>query len=154
MITNSNPVDDTSQNITQSNPRKMIFSPLTQKNLRLCNWLIFALFNLPTDLKIHFFKQRKAPRNRDFLHNGGQFGIRTQGRRKPSPVFKTGALNQLDQLSKRYKINLHHLLATQVNISNFTVLVNPNGYFTDNTFLPPIYSCNTSGIVTLPSFCK
>ena len=29
----------------------------------------------------------------DFRENGGGTGIRTQGGRKPSPVFKTGAFN-------------------------------------------------------------
>ena len=33
------------------------------------------------------------------LYSGGERGIRTLGTRKGTPVFKTGALNQLDHLS-------------------------------------------------------
>ena len=34
--------------------------------------------------------------------NGGEIGIRTLGTREGTPVFKTGALNQLDHLSVSY----------------------------------------------------
>ena len=33
---------------------------------------------------------------------GGEIGIRTLGTREGTPVFKTGALNQLDHLSVTY----------------------------------------------------
>ncbi len=38
----------------------------------------------------------------DYSIVGGESGIRTHGRLSPSPVFKTGALNQLDHLSKSF----------------------------------------------------
>ncbi len=37
------------------------------------------------------------------VFNGGESEIRTHGRLAPTPVFKTGALNQLDHLSSNIK---------------------------------------------------
>ena len=39
------------------------------------------------------------------IKNGGESGIWTHGWGKPSPVFKTGALNQLDHLSIQIRFN-------------------------------------------------
>ena len=50
---------------------------------------------------------------------GGEIGIRTLGTREGTPVFKTGALNQLDHLSVTYK----------PSISTFQGLVNIFFYF-------------------------
>lgn len=41
---------------------------------------------------------------------GGKTGIRTLGRGKPSPVFKTGALNQLDHLSSEQLLLYQHVI--------------------------------------------
>ncbi len=43
--------------------------------------------------------QNKVPIAGTLFAFGGKTGIRTLGRDKPTPVFKTGALNQLDHLS-------------------------------------------------------
>jgi hypothetical protein len=48
----------------------------------------------PTWVLLHILTS--AP---SLINYGGETGIRTQGRLAPTPVFKTGALNQLDHLS-------------------------------------------------------
>ncbi len=47
-----------------------------------------------------FHKRKKPPNGRLIVIYGGEGGIRTHGRDKPSPVFKTGTFGQLSHLSK------------------------------------------------------
>ena len=59
-------------------------------------------------------KANKVPIAGTLFAFGGKTGIRTLGRDKPTPVFKTGALNQLDHLSVALLVKLHYYTKSSV----------------------------------------
>lgn len=65
--------------------------------------------------------------------NGGKIGIRTLGTLTRTPVFKTGALNQLDHLSTshdKYDYINENILCQHFLQNNFT-MINKKYYQTD-----------------------